>query len=535
MAIQTFNSVDGFSVGNLSTTVIDHNANVSANSLTVSANANITGNVSASYFLGNGSQLTGMYANANVATFMASYGSNTVSTTGNITAGYFIGNGSQLTGIASTYGNANVAAYLPTYTGNIGNVGNAVGNIVVSNLLNSAGNPFIAVPTYTAWIDPTVGLDTNPGTLAQPWKTIAHAQSEIGNSKYILNLLAGDYSETITWTQTNVTIVGPGSGDLVRLLGAWTFNLAAGTSVRIVGVKFTDVTVAGLGGTYFTQCSLDSNISITGDGAVEFDTCALEDSGTFFITAGANAKQYTTVLNSTFSDLTINNANAVVTFQNSQSINSLITLPAGVAILVNCSIVSTTPGDMVLNSSAGTTVIINGTTFSDVDGSSAAVTIAGFWSFSGVVYDVVNSVITGTNFGEATFTDAIVAFKTITSGTTMTATGGIISTRVVPRSTAITSSATITPSGDASDQYNVTALAVNATVAAPSGTPTNGQKLTLRIKDNGAARTLTWNAIYRVIGTTLPTTTVAGKLLYMGFIYNSTDTKWDCIAVAQEA
>jgi len=29
-------------------------------------------------------------------------------------------------------------------------------------------------------------------------------------------------------------------------------------------------------------------------------------------------------------------------------------------------------------------------------------------------------------------------------------------------------------------------------------------------------------------------TTVAGKTLYMGFIYNSNDTKWDLVAFAQE-
>ena len=38
---------------------------------------------------------------------------------GNITAPYFIGDGSQLTGIVGSYGNANVAAYLPTYSGTI--------------------------------------------------------------------------------------------------------------------------------------------------------------------------------------------------------------------------------------------------------------------------------------------------------------------------------------------------------------------------------------------------------------------------------
>jgi hypothetical protein len=34
---------------------------------------------------------------------------------------------------------------------------------------------------------------------------------------------------------------------------------------------------------------------------------------------------------------------------------------------------------------------------------------------------------------------------------------------------------------------------------------------------------------------TLPTTTVISKTLYLGMIYNSTDTKWDVVAVAQEA
>jgi hypothetical protein len=53
--------------------------------------------------------------------------------TGNVTAGYFIGDGSQLTGLPVSYTNANVAAYLPTYTGNLsaGNVG-TTGNIIMN-------------------------------------------------------------------------------------------------------------------------------------------------------------------------------------------------------------------------------------------------------------------------------------------------------------------------------------------------------------------------------------------------------------------
>lgn len=60
-----------------------------------------------------------------------------ISVTGNISTGnYFIGNGAFLTGVAASYGNSNVANYLPTYTGNLSaNVISAVGNI--------SGNYFI--------------------------------------------------------------------------------------------------------------------------------------------------------------------------------------------------------------------------------------------------------------------------------------------------------------------------------------------------------------------------------------------------------
>jgi hypothetical protein len=100
----------------------------------------------------------------------------------------------------------------------------------------------------------------------------------------------------------------------------------------------------------------------------------------------------------------------------------------------------------------------------------------------------------------------------------------------------ITSDATPNPSGDyRENEYYLTALAVAATIAAPSGTPANGNTLILRIQDNGTARTLTWNAIYEVVGTTLPTTTVIGKKMYIGCIYNSTDRKWDVVSTIQEA
>ena len=114
--------------------------NNSSNVMAVTGAITATGNITGNYILGNGSQLTGLpatYGNSNVTTLLSSFGSNTVSTTGNITAGYFLGDGSQLTNLpASNYSNANVANFLPTYSGAItANTVSATGNVTGNYIL----------------------------------------------------------------------------------------------------------------------------------------------------------------------------------------------------------------------------------------------------------------------------------------------------------------------------------------------------------------------------------------------------------------
>lgn len=82
------------------------------------------------------------------------------------------------------------------------------------------------------------------------------------------------------------------------------------------------------------------------------------------------------------------------------------------------------------------------------------------------------------------------------------------------------------------DEFDVTAQAGALKLNNPGGTPVNGQKLIVRIKDDGTARALTYDTQFRASSDlALPTTTVLSKTLYMGFIYNSADTKWDLLAV----
>jgi hypothetical protein len=119
----------GITVGandNIATVLYNSASNVWVTNIGISS----VGNITAPYFIGNGSQLTGVvssYGNANVVALLAGFGSNTVSTTGNITGNYFIGNGSQLTGLPAGYANANAVAYGESgWAGNIIPSGNAV-------------------------------------------------------------------------------------------------------------------------------------------------------------------------------------------------------------------------------------------------------------------------------------------------------------------------------------------------------------------------------------------------------------------------
>lgn len=115
------------------------------------------------------------------------------------------------------------------------------------------------------------------------------------------------------------------------------------------------------------------------------------------------------------------------------------------------------------------------------------------------------------------------------------AAGAITGSRINPRVFTVASTATLVPDVQAYDQYNITTLAVGLTIQAPMGTPVDGTKFLLRILDNGTARSLNWNPVYRPIGVTLPSTTVASKTVYIGCIYNVFNVSWDVIAVTTQA
>jgi len=101
---------------------------------------------------------------------------------------------------------------------------------------------------------------------------------------------------------------------------------------------------------------------------------------------------------------------------------------------------------------------------------------------------------------------------------------------VAPITTSVASTATLTVDADATDMAIITAQAATLTIAAPTGTPGEGWQLFFRIKDNGTARTINLNAIFRDFTGNFPSSTTASKELYFGCKYDAVSTKWDILA-----
>lgn len=140
------------------------------------------------------------------------------------------------------------------------------------------------------------------------------------------------------------------------------------------------------------------------------------------------------------------------------------------------------------------------------------------------------------NLTSNTLTGTLAQFNTAVSDADLASLAGtetLTNKRITPRIFTLTDAATIAVNADTTD-IGVVTLGGNRTLGNPSGTPTDGQELIIRVRQDGTGtRTLAYDTQYRFTGAVAPTvTSTANETSYLRFMYHSADVKWDLISSA---
>jgi len=327
-------------------------SNVSVSSEVVTFNN--FGNIRASYFIGNGSQLTGTIANANYSTYagtvitsaqpnITSVGTlASLTVTGNITSGnadlgnlatasYFTGNGSLLTYITGSNVNGNVTSAVQSHYANIAN------SIAGSNVDGQVGNALISGTVYTN-AQPNI---TSVGSLNS--LTVTGLITATGTGLKAANVQDSSGTITITTKYNNV------SGD-VGIYG----NLNVGTS----GTGFfigngsylsglTGSNVSGQVGNALVAGTVYTNAqpNITSVGTLESVTATGNISGNYILGNGIYLTGITSagVANGT-SNISIPTVNGNINLSSAGNANIVVVTGTGVNVAGTMNVTSNVSG-----------------------------------------------------------------------------------------------------------------------------------------------------------------------------------------------
>jgi hypothetical protein len=150
------------------------------------------------------------------------------------------------------------------------------------------------------------------------------------------------------------------------------------------------------------------------------------------------------------------------------------------------------------------------------------------------------SVLTATSISSITNLHTTNICATTVTATTFSGTNVKVTTlsgALTPRIITVITSATPAFNTDNCDCLIITAQgeAITSMTTGLAGTPTECQKLIIRIKDDGTARAITWGASFSAMGAVLPTTTVISKVTTVGLLYDTVISAWGCIAAVTQS
>ena len=325
-------------VANLNANLLNGATSASANTASTIALRDASGNLSANFFIGNGSQLTGIVAAAgtsivngnsnvnipaangninltavgNTTLVVTGTGANitgTLGVTGNINIGssYFIGDGSQLTNLPITQFLANgTSNVVVTNNGNVNiSVGGAANRLVVTN---SGANVTGSLGVTTNVISGNVYA--NSGTIGA-------------------SLLTGTLT---TVAQPNITSVGT----LTGLNSSGAISVTTTTTAAILGTSDTNAGVYG---------DSNTNVGVYGssNGATGVYGTANAGTGVFArsnTSVGLAVRSNTGATIATFSSSTISGIVSITTTGITLSANSNITLSGAVSQITGANLIS---------------------------------------------------------------------------------------------------------------------------------------------------------------------------------------------------
>jgi hypothetical protein len=381
------------------------------------------------------------------------------------------------------------------------------------------------------------------GELSGTWGTTVNDYI----SQYVDAAVAG--AQTISGSQTAVTLSTTNGGSLVSA-GSGATGSSQYAIINCTGnpAGLLTITAPAASKAYLVlnNTSTNQSVKVVGTGPTTGVTVAAARSALI----AWNGSDFELVASTDVS--TLSGVLAVANGGTGQS-----SLTANNVILGN----GTSAVQFVAPGTSGNVLTSNGTTWSST---APAVTLAGNNAFTGAntFYNA-----TGQTFGTATSSQdgvivagraggsssyrvtlqptTLTASRTLTlpdASTTVTgtdATQTLTNKRINPRVVAASgTSGSLTINGDTTDLYKAEGLTGAITFLQPSGTPVDGQRLMIRIEDNGTSRGITWTTsagAFRAVGITLPTATTLGKVTYVGCVYNSTDSFWDAVATVTQA
>jgi hypothetical protein len=372
-------------------------------------------------------------------------------------------------------------------------------------------------------------------------RTLTIAQSNTTTSGYLSNT---DWN-TFNSKQDTITLTTTGTNGAATLVGS-TLNIPqySGTNIynadgTLTGSRAVTMAAYNLSFTS-TARTTGAAFSITATqtqrNASDTNDAALSASYTYASTNTSNQQLSRALYLSAFQNSTsslINNLR-VLDIQLSSNSSTTITDSSCIYIAANSGGLGTitTNRGVYINGMSGDIRV--GLNINSIGGSSSTYLLIGTNSITGGTWGIYQTESTFNNY----FNGKILIGTTTDAGYNLDINGSArIQGNVVyecfqPTTTSVTSTATLTPDLSLGDTFTITAQAAALIIANPSGTPVNGQKMLIRIKDNGTARAITYGSQYRAsTDLLLPSTTIVSKTLYYGFIYNSTDTKWDLIAL----